>query len=257
LADPAPIIHELLGHPTILHHYRLAGVVTCVDGIFGAEQLERQAEALKQAAVADRLLISKADLASTEQLAELDDRLRQLNPAAEIHHLVKGQADPQLILDMVKFDPLSKNPDVQQWLKAESYRQVRVKPGYRLSKNTKSMTEDINRHGGNIRAFCFTFDQPLPPDGLITALEMLTTLYGDQLLRIKGIVDIGGDDKPRVIHGVQRMFFPLTTLEHWPDDQRGSRLVFIVRDMDSEFIAQTLDHFIEAAKTCNLRVATN
>jgi G3E family GTPase len=257
LADPAPVIHELLGHPTILHHYRLAGVVTCVDGIFGAEQLEQQAEALKQAAVADQLLVSKADIASPVQLACLTDKLRTLNPAAPIHHLTTGHADPHLILDLLQFDPLSKNLDVQQWLQAESYRQVRVKPGYRLSKNARPVSENVNRHGNNIRAFCCTFDQPLPWDGLITALEMLTMLYGDLLLRTKGIVDIEGDAKPRVIHGVQRMFFPATTLARWPDAQRKSRLVFIVRDMDPEFIAQTLDHFIEASKTCNLKVTAD
>lgn len=252
LADPAPIIHELLGHPTILLYFHLAGVVSCVDGVFGAEQLDRQPEALKQAAVADRLLITKSDIAGAENLTALSTKLRALNSAAAIHPVVNGQADPRMILDMAVYDPHSKNLDVQQWLKAETFRQVQVKPGFRMGNKAKPVARDVNRHGANIRAFCLTFDQPLPWNGLITALKMIATLRGDQLLRVKGIVNVDGEAKPRVIHGIQHMFFPAATLECWPDDSRETKLVFIVRDMEMEFIAQTLDHFIEAARNGEL-----
>lgn len=257
LADPAPIIHELMGHPTLLHHYHLTGVVVCVDGIFGAEQLESEPEALKQAAVADQLLITKTDIAGAEQITALSAKLRALNSAAVIRPLVKGQADPRVILDMVKFDPLSKNLDVQQWLKAETYRQIRVEPGFRMGKRAEPARQDINRHDAHIRAFCLTFDQPLPWNGLITALEMLATFRGEHLLRIKGIINVEGDAKPRVIHGVQHMFFPPSALDCWPDDNRETRLVFIVRDLESEFIAQTLDRFIGAARQDEVYEAAN
>jgi len=257
LADPAPILHELMSHPTILQHYRLAGVIVCVDGLFGAEQLDRHAEAVKQAAVADRLLITKTDLVTTDQIDTLLSRLCELNPGADISRVNNGSIDPQVILDAAAYDSLSKSLDVQQWLKAETYRRVQVKPGFGLSKKAMPVAEDINRHGDHIQTFCLTFDQPLPWNGLLLALEMLAMVRGEQLLRIKGIVDVEGEDKPRVIHGVQHMFFPATTLARWPDERRETKLVFIVRDMSVEFIAQTLDHFIEAARNNQQEEMTN
>ena len=246
LADPAPILHELLNHPTILQHYRLAGVIVCVDGVFGSEQLDQHIEAVKQAAVADRLLITKTDLVAADQVDMLVARLHALNPGADISRIAGGSCDPQMILEAIAYDPFSKNLDVQQWLKAEAYRRVQVRPGLGLSRKAMPMAQDVNRHGDHIQAFCIAFDRPLPWNGLITALEMLTAVRGEQLLRIKGIVDAEGQDKPRVIHGVQHMLFPATTLERWPDGQRESKLVFIVRGLDAEFIARTLGHFINA-----------
>ncbi|GAA4033250.1 GTP-binding protein [Actimicrobium antarcticum] len=248
LADPAPILHDLLSHPTMLQHYRLAGVIVCVDGLFGAEQLDRHTEAVKQAAVADRILITKTDLATTNQIDALRTRLREINPGADLSRTGEENCDAQAILDAVAYDSLSKTLDVQQWLKAETYRRVQVRRGVGLSKKAMLLTEEINRHGDHIGAFCITFNEPLPWNGLLLALEMLAMVCGEHLLRIKGIIDVEGEDKPRVIHGVQHMFFPSSTLARWPDDWRETKLVFIVRDMDAEFVAQTLDHFIEAAK---------
>jgi G3E family GTPase len=248
LADPAPIIHQLMAHPTILHHYRLAGIVTCVDSMFGAEQLDCHPEALKQAAVADQLLLTKADLSSATQLAALRSRLQVLNPGAGMYLINNAAPDFPAILDTVAYNPLGKQLDVQQWLKAETYRQVRVAPGLRLSGKAAPMVQNVNRHGEDIHAFCLRFEQPLPWDGLMTALEMLAALRGEQLLRVKGIINAEGHAQPRVIHGVQHMFFAPVTLERWPDEQRDSKLVFIVRELGSEFIVQTLNHFIAATR---------
>ena len=255
LADPLPIIHELLEHPTILGHYCLAGVITCVDGVFGSDQLDRQSESLRQAAVADRLLITKSDLAAAGQMPNLTARLHALNPAAEIHFFAQGNVDPQWVLDTATYDPFGKITDVQKWLKAETYRQVRVKPGLGLNRKAVLLANDINRHDEHIHAFCVSFEQPVAWLGLMSALEMLCTLRGENLLRVKGIVNVEGEDKPRVIHGVQHLFFPTTTLERWPEDKHETQLVFIVRDMDSQFIAQTLSNFVGVAKgTLDARV---
>jgi len=248
LANPAPILHELMHHPTILHHYHLAGVIACIDGIFGATQLTHHAEAVKQAAVADWLIITKTDVVSSDQIEALTSRLREINPGADIVQVSQGSAQARVILDAPLYDPLSKSLDVQQWLNAETYRRVQVKTGLGLRKTSAPASGNVNRHGNRIQAFCVRFDHPLPWNGLTTALEMLAGVRGEQLLRVKGIVNAEGEDKPRVVHGVQHMMFPATTLDRWPDVQRDTRLVFIVRDMDADFIAQTLDHFIEAAR---------
>lgn len=248
LADPAPILHELLNHPTILHHYRLAGVIVCIDGVFGAGQLDCHVEAVKQAAVADRLMITKTDLATAGQINILISRLQEINPGADLSWIAKGDADPQMILDATAYDPFSKTLDVQKWLKAETYRRVHIEPDFGLSQRAVPAAEDINRHGDHIRAFCLSFDRPLPRVGLMTALQILTTVHGERLLRVKGIVDIEGEDEPWVIQGVQYMLFPASPLDRWPDERRETKLVFIVRDMNPELIAQTLERFIEAAR---------
>lgn len=247
LADPAPILHELLQHPVIFHHYRLTGVISCVDGVFGAEQLDRHPESLKQAAVADRLLITKSDLATASQISGLAPRLRVLNPAAEIHYVAQGNVDPTWVIDATGYDVSSKSLDVRKWLKAENYRQVQIKPGINLNRNPACLASDTNRHDEHVQAFCISFEQPLVWQDLLSALEMLATLRGENLLRVKGIVSVKGEEKPRVIHGVQHMFFPTVTLEQWPNGKPETRLVFIVRDMSSDFIAQTLGDFMGTA----------
>jgi G3E family GTPase len=248
LADPAPILHELLKHPTILHDYRLAGVVTCVDAMFGGEQLSRQPEAVKQTALADVLLITKTDLASAEQVDALHSRLKALNPFSDIQKTA-GRIDPHIILDNAAYNPQGKTLDAQLWLKAESYRPVRRLAGFAMRSGAQSPVRDINRHDEHIQTVSMVFERPISLSRLFTALHIIATMGNENLLRVKGIVDVEGYDKPRVIHGVQHKIFPVTTLAGWPDEKRQSKLVFIVRDLDPEFISNTLAQFIGSKKS--------
>jgi G3E family GTPase len=225
LADPAPILQLLLNSPMISHDYRLDGVVTTVDAVNGARQLEEHQEALKQAAVADRLLISKTDLADTDTSARLRARLEELNPGAQLFEIVQGDIDPALLFDSGPFDPAGKGDRVMQWLNAEAH-------GHGHHHHHDHEHHDRSRHDAHISSFCLTFDEPLEWDRFNVWLMAVRAAWGDRLLRVKGVLNVVGEAQPLVIHGVHRTFHPPTLLARWPDDERRSRLVFITRDLD-------------------------
>ena len=249
LADPAPILQTLMTDPLLSNRFRLDGVVTTVDAVNGDATLDSQMESVKQAAVADRILLTKSDLAEEAPRLALEDRLRGLNPAAPIHETVQGAIDPSLLFNAGLYDPRKKSPDVQAWLKAEAYAQ-----GHDAHEHDDHGHDDhghdhhhhdVNRHDESIRAFCLTYDKPLDWDRFNSWVEMLITLYGGNILRIKGLLNVDGLDQPIVIHGVQHVFHPPVRLPDWPDESRDSRIVFIVRDLKPEMFERTLKAFNE------------
>ncbi|HMA14269.1 MAG: CobW family GTP-binding protein [Bacteroidota bacterium] len=240
LADPAPILQTIMTDPLLCERFRLDGVVTTVDAAVGAATLDRQMESVKQAAVADRILLTKSDLADTHSRAALETRLRALNPAAPIHHVTQGAIEPALLFNAGLYDPTTKTADVQTWLKAEAY----ADDGHHHH-HDEHHHHDVNRHDARIRAFCLTYDKPLDWDRFNSWIEMLITLHGGDILRIKGLLNVAGAAEPIVIHGVQHVFHPPARLEAWPDGDRRSRIVFIVRDLKPELFEHTLKAFNE------------
>ncbi len=221
LADPAPILQLLLNTPMISHDYRLDGVVTTVDAVNGARQLDEHIEAVKQAAVADRLLLSKSDLAEAGAATALRARLRDLNPGARLFDFIRGAIDPALLFDAGPFDPAGKGDRVRSWLNAEAHDHAHHHHHH-----------DRSRHDAHIGSFCLDFDEPLDWDRFNRWLMAVRATWGDQLLRVKGILNVVGEDQPLVVHGVHRTFHSPTLLAQWPDNDRRSRLVFIARDLD-------------------------
>ena len=240
LADPAPILHSLMGDPAVLHEFRLDSIVATVDGVLGVATLDRHEEAVKQAAVADRLLLTKADLVEPPELADLRERLRALNPSAPISTVIQGEIEPALLLGAGLFDPAKKTADVRGWLNREAYEASR-KPNHHH--DHKSGRHDVNRHDDHIRAFSLTYDRPLNWDRLNAWLETLIGLYGADILRLKGILMIEDIDGPVVIHGVQHLFHPPVRLEAWPPGPKRSELVVITRDLDRKVFEDTLRSF--------------
>ena len=226
LADPAPILQLLLNHPMISHDYRLDGVVTTVDAVNGRQQLDEHAEAVKQAAIADRLLISKTDIADIASSARLRARLEELNPGAVLYEIVQGDIDPALLFDSGPFDPAGKGDKVQAWLNAEAHDHAHRHGDHGHHHHDRS------RHNEHIGSFCLTFEEPLDWDFFNRWLMAVRASWGDRLLRVKGILNVAGEGQPLVIHGVHRTFHPPTLLARWPDTDRRSRLVFITRDLD-------------------------
>ena len=196
----------------------------------GARQLDEHQEAVKQAAVADRLLISKTDLADIDTSAHLRARLEDLNPGAPLFEVVQGEIDPALLFDSGPFDPTGKSPRVQQWLNAEAHEH-----------RHHHERHDRSRHDAHIGSFCLTFDEPLDWDRFNRWLMAVRASWGDRLLRVKGVLNVVGESQPLVIHGVHRTFHPPTLLARWPDDGRRSRLVFITRDLDRAAVATSWD----------------
>ena len=234
LADPAPILATLMSDPTAARAYRLDGIVTVVDAVNGMAQLDAQSEAVRQVAVADRIVLTKTDLADPPALR---DHLHRLNPGAPLLIALHGEMDAAMLLHAGLFDPDRKIPDVRGWLDAEAYADTH-----------HAHHHDRNRHDARIAAFCLTFDQPLHWQGVATWLDMLVATRGESLLRIKGILNVAGQDRPVAIHGVQHLFHPPALLAAWPDDDpRTSRLVFITRDLSRDVIEEGLRAFNDAA----------
>ncbi|MEO8386598.1 MAG: GTP-binding protein, partial [Betaproteobacteria bacterium] len=239
LADPAPIMHTLIEMPLVAARYSFSGIVTTVDAAHGEQQLNDHFESVKQVAVADRIVLTKTDTTPPQSVARLRARLLELNPGADVFEAVAGEIAPAHLFDTGLYQPARKAPDVQRWLRAEAYRPLATKPTYLSPPVAKTP-----RHDERIRSFVVTIDEPVVWQSLVDALEMLTTYRGENLLRIKGVVNVVGEKLPRVIHAVQHTIYPVATLAAWPDEDRSTRLVFITRDLPEAFVRQTLDSFI-------------
>ena len=244
LADPAPVLHALFSDPIVAERYMIDGVVTTVDAVNGGGTLDRQPEAVKQAAVADRLIVTKADLADAATLASIEARLAALNPSARLLRATRGAVDSSALFGLGLFDPQTKSVEVQRWLQDEAVLAAHDEhddgePGHHH--------HDVNRHDERIRAFCITRDRPISWGALSGWLDALATMRGEDLLRLKAIVALADrPDQPVVLHGVQHLFHPPVLLPSWPSDDRRTRIVFITRDLPRETIEESLAAF-EAA----------
>lgn len=196
LADPAPIIHTLMTVGVLTRRYRLDGVVATLDTTCGGRTLDDQWEAMKQAAVADCLLLTKADLADAAAIAGLERRLLAINPAARQIRVQDGVVAPAAVLGLGLFNPAEKNQDVARWLNAEAHPGA---VGHDLLPPTarhEHHEHDPNRHGERIQTFCLVIAAPLD-DGMLDAwLDLLLSLAGPDMLRIKGILNIRGRAAP-------------------------------------------------------------
>ncbi|MSO66936.1 MAG: GTP-binding protein [Pseudolabrys sp.] len=236
LADPAPVLHTAMAHPYLVLRYRLDGVVTVVDCVNGETTLDEHAEAVKQAAVANRIVLTKTDLATSEQHERIVVRLHALNPAATILDAARGEATAERLLNCGLYDPDRKIPDVKKWLAAEAYADSHA--------HTHDHHHDVSRHDAHIGAFVLTSDTAIPAGTLEMFLELLRATHGAKLLRIKGIVKLAEmPDTPVVVHGVQHVFHPTARLERWPDDDHRTRLVFITRDLPERTVRELFEAF--------------
>jgi G3E family GTPase len=262
LADPAPILHTLMSDPLVAARFRLDGVVTTVDAVHGMGQLDAQQESVKQAAVADRLVLTKTDLVDQEDIDLLTQRLRKLNPAAPIETAAMGRIDPRKLTECGLYDPRTKSADVRKWLNEEAYA---AEHGHAHGHDHEHDHDhdhddhdhdhdharlDVNRHDEHIRAFCLSFDKPFEWAQIAEALDLLAQTHGPSLLRVKGILNVVESEKPIVVHGVQHLFHPPATLPAWPPgDDKRSRLVFITRDLDKTYVEKALAALFQSQAT--------
>ena len=267
LADPAPIIHTLTTHERLAANYRLDGVVTVVDSANGAGTLDRHEESVKQAAMADRLVLSKTDLPEGQaERQAIEARLRGLNPAADI---IVGGPDrvlPKQLFDAGLYDPSRKAPDVARWLREEAYAagpddgshhdhhhaghdHVHDHGGQDHGGHDHGghdHSHDPNRHDDRIQAYCVVREEAISSAAFSLFVEILTMNRGPDLLRVKGIVKLAEQpDRPAVVHGVQHIFHPPVWLDAWPDEDRRTKLVFITRDIPRAWIDRLLDALSE------------
>ncbi|MBM3554498.1 MAG: GTP-binding protein [Alphaproteobacteria bacterium] len=232
LADPGPILQTVLTDPLIARFFHLDATIATVDALHGMGQLDAHDEAVKQAAMADRLILTKTDLAPSG-IEALEARLRRLNSIAPVHKAVRGAIDPALLFGAGPIDPKTKSIQIEAWLGHDHT------PG-------EDHHHHHHHHDNRIRSFVLAFDQPLDWTVVGEWLAALAQGVGANLLRVKGVLDLIGEDKPVVIHGIHHVFHPPTTLPVWPEGKRRSRLVFIVRDLDREMIEASYRGFAEA-----------
>lgn len=240
LADPAPILHTLMAEAELMARFRIGGVVTTVDAINGATTLSRHPEAAKQVAVADRLLITKTDLVSDEMLGELRHKLEHLAPAVEQTVARNGEVNLDLLASL-STDAVADVTRIAARLEAAADHDHHCGPGCHGHHH--------DAHHG-IQSFSFVLDKPVEWNAFARWLDYVAALKGEDLLRFKGIVQVTDEpERPLVLHGVQHVFHPPARLDRWPSEDRRTRLVFIVRNIERETIARTLVKFaaIDAA----------
>lgn len=245
LADPAPILHTLIAELDLASRYRIAGVVTTVDAVNGPATLERHAEAAKQVAVADRLIVTKADLVDGWKVEALQHRLAALAPAAE--RCLVADAALETLLDAETLGHEARADRIASWFDKAVQSVHDHEP--QCGPDCDHHHHDHGHHRGHghhhgIQSYSFVIDEPVEWPVFATWLDYIAALKGEDLLRLKGLVCVADDiERPLVLHGVQHVFHPPARLGSWPSPDRRTRLVFIVRDIARETIERTLAKF--------------
>ncbi|MFT5173616.1 MAG: G3E family GTPase [Gammaproteobacteria bacterium] len=241
LAEPGPIMQAITRDPFVTDHYRLDGTVTCVDAVHLMSQLQRQVEVVHQIAVADRLILTKADRVSLAEADAVAARLATLNPAARVLRRQHGEVTPGDVLGVGLLDAHSGHANALRWLHADAYA-PQTHTGHEHGNDHGHDHSDghSSRHSTDIRAHCLRIDFPVSWAGLAAWCELMGETHGDALLRVKGIIGIAEIGKPVVVHGVHRVFDAPVRLPEWPDADTTSRLVVICRDLDEAYLRKTL-----------------
>lgn len=249
LADPAPVIYTLMEDFFIAERYRSDGIVTAVDVTHADRQLDAHAEAVKQVAMADRILLTKCDLASAGQQLQVARRVVALNPGAPQIEVSGGMVEATALAGCGLYDPATKTADVRRWLAEEEVRAAAGHAHPHPHPHPHRDTEASERHDARVKSFVLRFAEPFVWGEFAETVDVLLATCGDRILRIKGLVNVVGEAQPRVVHCVQHMRYPEASLPEWPDADRDSRLVFIVRDFEREYAEKAFAMFCGAAAT--------
>lgn len=270
LADPVPIIQTVVTDEELASCYRLDTVLTLVDCVNAPMQLDAHAEAVKQVAVADLLLLTKTDLAEATQVLALENRLMTINKGIEILPVLRGAINPSLLFGRATLTPFAQPDDVERWLgKPHAYSEAHCALDTHEQCGHPAHAHTHARHDDRVQTFTLFHDKPASARALATWLTLLASFRGANLLRVKGLINVEG--RPVVVQAVQTVIHEPVDLAQWPTDDRRSRVVFIVRDAnraqfenslnalsmgDARAGAGMLDpaayaQFVEMAKTLN------
>jgi G3E family GTPase len=230
------VIQSIIGHPDVSSDFSVDGVITLADAVNGVSTLDNHEEARRQAAVADRLIVSKKRLATEEQIAALTARLRKLNPLAEVIDGDSERAGRFATLSAGLYDPATKIADVGRWLHDEDHHD---------HQGHGHDHDHHHHHGDGIQSFSIIHDRPIEPAALSMFIDLLRSAHGEKLLRMKAVVALADDPgRPLILHGVQSVFHAPERLPRWPDPaDRRTRMVLITRDLPQDFVRSLFDAF--------------
>ena len=233
LADPVPIIHTLMSSLDLQRIYSLDGVITVVDSVNGEATFNAHEEAVKQTAFADIIVLSKTDIADKEIVNSLIKRIGNINPKVSVIKSDKNSLPVSRLLGLHDYNPQNKEWRVREWLEIE-----KNKTSNHLHNHHEHAhhyhDHNVNLHSDGIETFAMVSSQPVSMTSVNFFLELLMSQMGECILRIKGILNIKGDNRPAVIHGVQHIFHPLEWLDKWPSNDKKSRLVFITKNINKK-----------------------
>ncbi len=235
IADPVPILHVVLMHPYLSRRYQLDGVITVVDAVNGEATLQAQDEAVRQVAVADRLVLTKTDLLPDGRPpAALQSLLASLNPGARQVLAAKGEAEAAALIGLGLYDLAAHPAEVEAWLAIEA-----------VLDPSRAHGHDPSRHGEDVRAFALIAEHPIRSQTLDLFWSLLRSTHGPRLLRLKGIVNVAEHPgAPLVLHAAQQIMHPPVALAGWPSEDRRSRLVLIVRGLDPAVVEKLWAAFL-------------
>lgn len=244
LADPAGVIGTLNGDEYLLENFYYAGTVTVLDAQFIATQLKKQYEAVKQIALADLILISKTDLVDADALEPIFEVTQKINPNAKIYPMINGNITPKLLLETGPYQNSAQDYEsqVKSWLEiktplASSFRPASVQGTLGVAKQRIIAHTDVD-------SFCLEHEGEIDPLALLAAVGGVQDVYGDSILRIKGILNLKGQDKPVIIHAVMGNLYPLALMKDWPEANKTSKLVFICRASVMDQIKHLFDEML-------------
>ncbi len=246
LADPIPIIETLLRDPLLRFHVRHERTIVTLDAVLGAGQLSRHAESVRQVAVADRIVLTKADIAGPEETAATVDAARRINPGAALGERRSG-TDPLALLAVsgrtVAADRLD---ETRRWI--EAFETAHGRNGHHHHHDDDPDGHDHHHdHEDGVRSLSLRLDGRIDWSAFGVWLSALLHRHGPRILRTKGILDVSDVEGPVVLQAAEHLIHPPVHLPAWPDGERGSRLVFITRDLDPERIRRSLEAFLGAA----------
>lgn len=252
LADPGPVLNAIMGHPVLLQAFRLDGVLTTVDAINAMATMDAHEEAVKQIAMADRIILTKTDLVEDKvDYEHLLQRIRLLNPSAELLNVSDQQTGYASLFECGLYNPEKKTADVQRWLNADVFDDEHHHDHGHDHHHDHVCGEHCthehhhHHHDNAIRTFALKHDLPVPFSAFEMFVDLLRSSHGDKLLRVKGIIQIAEDpERPLVIHGVQKIFHPPARLPHWPEGKPQTVLVMIVKDLDENYIRDLFNAFL-------------
>ncbi len=220
-SDPLPIMMTLRSDPMFRHHFRMENIITTIDALNGLQQLSERATALRQAAMADCLVITKTDLQENKSLIDaLTRKLAGIAPETVIHIIGSEETPWDRLMKAKKTVSLSDNAPNGQ------------KTGFRAL--------SLHREGTGLQSFALIFDEQPDWSRFAVWLSLLMHRYGDKILRIKGLLKVEGSDQPMLLNAVQHFIHPPEHLENWPDNDHRSRLVFITDGIEARLIHRAL-----------------